>query len=239
MEQVWYIKLHRKTLESEIWHKPAAWFKIWSYILMEVNFKENWLPEWSKYMSYEWIRLGCPGVSWGQIDKFFRWSKSVDSLSTSKSTRWMVVSVANYSQYQCIEKTPKSIAKSMTGRWPVDTIIEEGKKKEDNTNVLSAFREVSDKDSYEPYKYFLWSFLNLWWIPWKSDTVENMQEWMRETLHNWWVLTGSDAKQVMREFYAYWNTKRDDPWYSKKNWKTTLVNSPSLPHNKTKYAIKK
>jgi len=146
MEQVWYIKLHRKTLESEIWHKPAAWFKIWSYILMEVNFKENWLPEWSKYMSYEWIRLGCPGVSWGQIDKFFRWSKSVDSLSTSKSTRWMVVSVANYSQYQCIEKTPKSIAKSMTSRWPVDTIIEEGKKKEDNTNVLSLVVPITKLD---------------------------------------------------------------------------------------------
>jgi len=109
----------------------------------------------------------------------------------------------------------------------------------DNTIVLSAFREIADKESHDPYKYFLWVFINLWWIPWKSDTIENIHEWMRDTLKNWWVLTWSDAVQVLREFHSYWNTKRDDPWYSKKNWKTTLVNSPSLPHNKTKYAIKK
>jgi hypothetical protein len=41
MENVGFIKLHRKIIESEIWFKPPEWFKIWTFILWEVNWKAN------------------------------------------------------------------------------------------------------------------------------------------------------------------------------------------------------
>ena len=36
-----YIKLHRKVMDSEIWVKPAYFFKLWAFILMRANFAED------------------------------------------------------------------------------------------------------------------------------------------------------------------------------------------------------
>lgn len=36
-----YIKLYRKTIQSNIWYKPSEWFKIWLYLVLSVNYEPN------------------------------------------------------------------------------------------------------------------------------------------------------------------------------------------------------
>ncbi len=121
MENVWYIKLHRQIMDSWIWEKPTEWFKLWTYILMTVNFTENWVPVWSKHLKYEWIKIWCPGITDNQIDSFIRWAKSAWMLTTQKTTRWMILSVANYSQYQWQEKEVKPTQKPTVDRNTTET----------------------------------------------------------------------------------------------------------------------
>ena len=101
------------------------------------------------------------------------------------------------------------------------------------------YKENANKDSTDVYPYFLYVFLELGWKPWKSDTIENLQEWMRWVLKDWWIKSASDAIQTLKEFYKYWECRKDEKWFDKKNWKMTLINSPSLPSNKSKYATSK
>ena len=32
-----WIKLHRQSKESELWHKSAIWWRVWEFILLTVN----------------------------------------------------------------------------------------------------------------------------------------------------------------------------------------------------------
>lgn len=36
-----YIKLARQSMESDIWHKPPLYWKIWSFILMKANYQDD------------------------------------------------------------------------------------------------------------------------------------------------------------------------------------------------------
>lgn len=105
-------------------------------------------------------------------------------------------------------------------------------------NAINNYKEIANKNSLEVYPVFLYYFLDLGWKPWSTDTVDSLREWMRSTLKNGWINSASDAIQVLREFHAYWDTQRDEKGFKKKNWKKTLLNSPSLPNNKRKYESK-
>ena len=47
----------RQTIDSDIFYnKPDKWFKIWFYLINEVNHKDNKLfPRGSCFMKYDWI----------------------------------------------------------------------------------------------------------------------------------------------------------------------------------------
>lgn len=109
---------------------------------------------------------------------------------------------------------------------------------DNHTDTINNYKELANQNSLEVYPVFLYYFLDLWWKPWSTDTVESLREWMRSTLKNGWINSASDAIQVLREFHAYWDTQRDEKGFKKKNWKKTLLNSPSLPNNKRKYESK-
>ena len=153
MENNWYIKLHRQILNSEIWFKPADWLKIWCYILMTVNFKDNGLPSWSARFTYKQIEENCR-VTRSTIDHFMRWAKIGDMISTKKATRLFIITVANYSQYQQLENeskaTPKAIEKRQRGDreatlYNKNERMKEWKNisKDINTNVLESSKNLA------------------------------------------------------------------------------------------------
>lgn len=182
MEKIWYIKLHRQIQESEIWSKPPEWLKIWLYILMEVNFKENWLPIGSKYMTYDEIKLNCKGVTISQIDHAVRWLKVSGMLATQKATRWMVVSVANYSQYQTLENDTKATQKARGQREVSDRsaiLYKEERKKERNNTLFDEFyllypKHIDKKPASIKFETKV-----------KQDWVEKIMEWLRKWKKKW------------------------------------------------------
>lgn len=195
-------------MDSGIWEKPPEWFKIWMYILMAVNFKENWLPEGSKYMTYEEIKMNCKGVTVHQIQKAVSWLKASGNIATQKATRWMVVSVANYSQYQKDTITPKATQKATEepdrSQTEATLYIEEGKKErkkecnniKDNTIVLSK-NTKNTKGFFDIIKNYEETKIS---TPEEIETIKEMTEGILEwqelfKFYNYWVETWKSWKQ--------------------------------------------
>lgn len=94
----------RQTVDSEIFYKkPAEWFKIWFYLVNRVAFKDDKKYKRGElFLKYEWI-CDATNTTKNQIDSFIRWAKSADMLTTQKTTRGMIVKIANYSKYQTLD----------------------------------------------------------------------------------------------------------------------------------------
>lgn len=122
----------------------------------------------------------------------------------------------------------------------IDKNVKDNNTSINNTNYnISDFQKIAEENAINVYPVFLYYFLKLGWKPSKDDTIESMREWAQTTLKEWWLIGLGDMKQAMREFYRYWDTRRNEKGFSRKNWKTTLLNSISLPKNKNKYATTK
>ena len=119
MENSWFIKVHRKILKSEIWKKPPEWLKIWIYLLITVNWKDNW-SIWNWKFTYKQIQENC-NVTRNQTDSFIRWAKTAWNISTEKTKLGLVVYISNYSQYQSLNFDTNPTLKPKLTRHSTDT----------------------------------------------------------------------------------------------------------------------
>lgn len=96
------ILLSRQIMKSEIWKKPPEYLKIFLYILLKVNHKDDLFPRGSNFFNFSEERP--TGVTKNQIYDFLRWAKSekIGILTTQKTTRGIVVKVNNYNRYQTL-----------------------------------------------------------------------------------------------------------------------------------------
>jgi hypothetical protein len=100
------ILLARQILSSGIWRKPPEYLKIFIYILLKVNHKDNKLfPRGSNFFNFTTELDEISGVTKNQVYDFLRWAKSekADLLTTQKTTRGVVIKVNNYDTYQEME----------------------------------------------------------------------------------------------------------------------------------------
>jgi len=121
----------RKTIESDIFYwKPDKWFKIWFFIINKVNHKNTKLfKRGINFTTYKEISLHTR-ASRNQIDKFIRWAKEEQMLTTHKTTRGMVISIVNYAKYQDYIKRKRDmpvVSQTKRSRNTVDTINKNGK----------------------------------------------------------------------------------------------------------------
>lgn len=236
----WFIKIHRKILDWE-WYDDINTTRLFTHLLFTVNWEDKkWhgieIKRGEKLTSRDKLASES-GLTPQQVRTALDKLKSTNEVTSKTTNKYTIVRLTNYELYQW-KVTSKPPDEQQTDNKRITTTKELKELKEYN-NTVSEFQKIADKESKDVYPYFLYSFLKLWWIPWKSDTMDNMKEWMRYILQNWWVTTANDAIQVMKEFTWYWDTRRDEKWFEKKNWKTTLLNSISLPANKTKYESRK
>ena len=120
----------RQTIESEIFfYKPDKWFKIWFFITCKVNHKDNKLfKRGTNLITYRDI-IDKTKATKNQIDKFIRWAKEQQMLTTTKTTRGMVVTICNYEYYQDFENyrdDNKVESRTKRGRNADDTINNNG-----------------------------------------------------------------------------------------------------------------
>ena len=127
----WYIKLHRETMFSEIWSKPAEWYKIWSWILLNARY-ENWnenIPKWCVLTNYDYISQQT-FIKKRVIENCMRWLKESGMVVVHKRTRLVLIEVKNWDDYQSGSGTQTEHKRNTNGD-EGDTIIQERRKKKE------------------------------------------------------------------------------------------------------------
>ena len=146
----------RQTIDSDIFrNKPAEWFKIWFYLVNRVNWKtDQRFNRGELFLKYDYIS-DATNATRNQIDHFIRWAKQNKMLATQKTTRGMIIKIANYSKYQTldnyyfdIKSDTESDTKATQKRNKSDTILKKEKKekKEKNNNTLRAEPAVENNN---------------------------------------------------------------------------------------------
>lgn len=138
-----YTMWARKTVDSEIFYdKPAEWFKIWFYLVSQVNHKDH--RKWKRgecHIEYKTIAKYTK-TTHGQVQSCIKYLKKEQMLTTRKSTRGMNIKVNKYNVYQAnstYENASESIGKSIHDPYTIHTI---------NKN------DKNDKNIYKQKKFF-------------------------------------------------------------------------------------
>ena len=94
----------RQTIDSDIFYwRPDKWFKIWFFIINEVNHTDNKLfKRGTNFMTYEKIAQYTKATR-NQIDGFLRFGKRSLMITTQKTTRGMVLTVLKYDHFQDLD----------------------------------------------------------------------------------------------------------------------------------------
>ena len=95
----------RQIFESEIWlNKPSSWKIIWIYIFGKVNHSDNKIfkkGEGFFNFSQELKMIGID-ITYDNIRHCLQFLKISKMVSTTKSTRGMIIKVNNYNKYQTL-----------------------------------------------------------------------------------------------------------------------------------------
>ena len=90
----------RQTMDSEIFQKPDKWFKVWFYLVNQVNYKDNGQFKRGRgFVTYRQI-MDSTGATKGQVKHCIEYLKARHTIATQKATRGMIVTVINYDTYQ-------------------------------------------------------------------------------------------------------------------------------------------
>ncbi len=141
----------RKTIDSDVFFwKPDKWFKIWFYLVSRMNHTANNLFERGEnFVTYKEISNQTK-ASKGQIDKFMRWAKKEQMLTTRQTTRGMKVCVNKYWFYQDFSNYKVDAvveSKSNHSRTKVDTITNN----DNNETIKQNIRAFPFKDIWDKY----------------------------------------------------------------------------------------
>lgn len=107
----------RQIFESDIWtKKPDKWLKVWILILGKVNYSSNnQFKRGEGFFNSHQILANIKGLTPDALKKCMCWLKRCQMVSTTKSTRGIVIKVLNYDKYQLLNNytsTTASTAKS-------------------------------------------------------------------------------------------------------------------------------
>lgn len=141
-----YTKRDKTTADSEIFLlKPDKRFKIWFYIVGEVQRKDY--KKWKRgenWFSYEKITQAT-GATKQQIYKCVKFLSDRSMIETHKETRWLTIKVLNYAKYQDIKKTTGD-SEETDGRYGGDT--EDDTKEEEEKNKEEKKWSADQKDFF-------------------------------------------------------------------------------------------
>ena len=160
-----YVLTPRKIMENELWvKKPALWLKIWNYIIMKVNHKDNkYFKRGTNLFLWKNVNADIPDLTqdiWGHCIKFL---KQAEQIATQKAERGIVITALNYEIYQN-PKNYKSGAQSgaQSGtegeqKRNRSGTINKNDKNDNNTiseNNLTIKSKVKDKEVFNTEGYF-------------------------------------------------------------------------------------
>ena len=94
----------RQTIDSDIFfNKPDVWFKIWFYLVNQVNHKDDKrFKRGTCFLKYDWI-MDKTGATYNQVKHCLDYLKLAKQIATQKKTRGMFVTVIKYDFYQTLD----------------------------------------------------------------------------------------------------------------------------------------
>lgn len=164
MNEGW-IKIYRKIIDSEIWHKPPHYLKVWMYLLLRAQYTTyNGLKRGQIRTSIKEIQentswksgFRTEKISTDQIKKVFQWMRTLNNgdemgvpmgaptdapmISTKKVTHGIVVTIENYCIYQDKEEKEKEEKKDTDA--PTEVLREH----RTGSNINKECKELKKKD---------------------------------------------------------------------------------------------
>lgn len=206
-----FFLISRSIFDNEIFtQKPHEWFKIWFYILWKVNFRENWLPKWSRHFKFSQMALEC-NVSPNVIRHCVDYLRKCWMCVTQKATHGIVISVLKYETYQNIsnyESHTKSHTEVTQKSHRSHNINKNGRMEEWN-NIEESYHLALEKDIKERTvtDHFLVCAYDLWYIPAKGETVASLSKWLKESadIKN---KSGDQMIDIIRWWHIYWKWQK-------------------------------
>lgn len=208
----WAFQTARSIYNSDIRvRKPSWWFKVRMYIIGSVNHTDGkQFKRWQGFFTYDKIYFECylssEWVKKSAIKNVLARMKKDGKLTTQKTTRWFIITVLKYNDYQTLdnyknhtEKKSKRTHKENTNH----TITKEWK---NDNNIIWTSEQ-------KEYVWKIYPHARKWK---KQDSIKYMQNMEYETVlqqvkvYKWEVNTWlQDAKFVpaserwFRDFVAY------------------------------------
>lgn len=105
----WAFQVARTIYQSDIFlWKPARWFKVWIYLLWSVNHTDSkQFNRWQWRFTYEKIYNECnlwaEWVKKNAIKNVISRMKNQWNLTTQKTTRWFIITIVKYNDYQTLD----------------------------------------------------------------------------------------------------------------------------------------
>ena len=98
----------RQTIDSDIFfNKPDVWFKIWFYLVNQVNHKDDKrFKRGTCFLKYDWI-MNKTGATKNQVKHCIEYLKKDKMLATQKATRGFIVKVNKYNDFQTLDNYKK------------------------------------------------------------------------------------------------------------------------------------
>jgi len=190
-----YIKLHRSIFSSEINEKPAEWFKIWTFIIWNVNWEDKGIyKRWEIITNNNYLCLFCR-VSPRQVEGFLAWARACNMIETQKLSRGVKIKVINFEKYQL--QTGTEVEQNGNTTWTINKQEEKKERRKEQTGIVSI--ETTPKEETESF------FQNL---PENIDSVVvsiNPDPMNHDTI-----------KTELQKFYNYW-TEKNSAW-TKQRW---------------------
>ena len=98
----------RQTIDSDVFYnKPDVWFKIWFYLVNQVNHKDDKrFKRGTCFLKYDWI-MDKTGATKNQVKHCIEYLKKDKMLATQKATRGFIVKVNKYNDFQTLDNYKK------------------------------------------------------------------------------------------------------------------------------------
>ena len=221
----WWFIISRTIFESEVWTKSPELLKIRIYLCWKANHK------WKKYWEYIIKRWQC-FVTHSDLKQQLTYkigyrTKTYNThytktlmkqlmkalmITTTKTPRWILVTVVNYDKYQSLdnyENSNENSNENFTKVTPInknDKNEKEKKKKKNpalkknsswnaeekkqnrlgdadkNQETIGIMSDYAKNNPDKASAYVMWVFLRLWWIPAKTETPEKFIKWFDTVL---------------------------------------------------------
>jgi uncharacterized phage protein (TIGR02220 family) len=153
------ILLARKIQKSDIWkNKPSWWLKVWVYILLNVNHKDNQMfKRGQNFFNTDQIYYDCKlqleGIKPVTIRNVTEWLRDTEHIQTKNTLRGVIITVCKYEEYQNILNYKKA------SKTQPKTQQETHQKHSENTPINN--NDINDMNDYKEYIHEVFSYFLL------------------------------------------------------------------------------